>query len=223
MTPKLRLKTPPFYTKDLELNRSLLRSSPHSSSSAAPRRTRHTGVKSELQHRLSVIVRRIIGTSHSHHNIQTSNTSLPRSSITPNTQPTNEDDGDDCSNYGDFEENGEDYDNVETALQSPCSLSSASSYSSLASLNPYVVDAADLGALLSPLLPLYPSPSPSPLVIEGERRGLEDMDMDLEMMGDGKHARDSARLAQQLDTAHAAVVAEEDAALRELRLRTRLG
>lgn len=121
--------------------------------------------------------------------------SVPSSS--PNTPST--DDSDD-SDYGEEEEEEE----ADTRrkhrepLASPSSLSSASSYISLASLNPYVVDAEDLAQHLSLL-------SPSPV---GVGVGVEIQD---------RHEQDSARLARQLDHAHAAVVAEESAALRVLR------
>ncbi len=115
--------------------------------------------------------------------------SVPSSS--PNTPST--DDSDD-SDYGEEEENDNTRPKHREPLASPSSLSSASSYISLASLNPYVVDAEDLAQHLSLLSPSL--------------AGAEIQD---------RHEQDSARLARQLDHAHAAVVAEESAALRVLR------
>ncbi|KAF2967036.1 hypothetical protein GQX73_g6550 [Xylaria multiplex] len=82
------------------------------------------------------------------------------------------------------------------------SISGPSSYASLAALNPYSTAPEDVGQHLS----LFsPPPSPNP-------HGQWD-----------RHAQDEAWLAREFDCAHAAVVAEEDAALKILREQTQLG
>ena len=246
MAPKLRLKTPPFYTLEGEGE---LFPSLHVLQQQGPRRTR---AKSELQRKFSAVVRRLIGApSHSHthshphtythiHDISrqipprnNNNALLPPSPLS--LDPSYIDDDDDCSNYGDFEnhEDEEKYTALQrtesitsiTSITSTTSLSSsslssaASSYTSLASLNPYVVDAADLGALLTPSFsPSFPPLTPMIAAEDGNTRITGERESESERAEDDiQHA-----LAQQLDSAHAAVVAGEDAALRELQLQARL-
>ncbi|KAI3317389.1 hypothetical protein HD806DRAFT_372342 [Xylariaceae sp. AK1471] len=128
----------------------------------------------------------------------TSSNSNPNSESNPNEEgkPTGEDD-DLCSEYGDDEEPKAAIASKSIGLSTE-SISSPSSYRDLASLNPYTLalDTQDLERRISIL-------SPS-------------------SREEDKHKEDMARLAGQLDRAHAAIMAEEAAALRALRDQTRL-
>ncbi|GAW15548.1 hypothetical protein ANO14919_049620 [Xylariales sp. No.14919] len=174
MPPKLRLQTPPFYPLSLDL--------------AAPPRISFTLTNnrgpSELQQKLNAVVKRVVGED-----------TYPSSPYSPPSSDDNDDD-DTTSHYG------EDAPIAHHASTDERSILSPSSYTSLASLNPYSVAPEDLAQHLSPS-----SPSPP-----GAERGTRE----------DRHKQEEARLAQQLDRAHAAVVAEEDAALRVLRQQTRL-
>ncbi|KAI1419758.1 hypothetical protein F5Y12DRAFT_195307 [Xylaria sp. FL1777] len=189
MAPKLRIQTPPFHPSSLNKP---------SSRSRGPRpppltltRQQHPDTTSELQRKLNAVVKRVIGDS-------ASSSSSSSSSLQDSAANANDDD--DISDYGDEEEEAEAarIPAHTKPLKSPSSISTPSSYTSLASLNPYSINTEDLGQHLS----LF---SPSSVGAEAEDR----------------HSRDSARLARQLDRAHAAVVEEECAALRVLRRQAR--
>ncbi|KAI0542801.1 hypothetical protein GGR58DRAFT_522878 [Xylaria digitata] len=174
MPPKLTIQPPPFYPLELDLT------TPSPPRIPLPRPSTYTR-QSELQKKLNAIVKRVIGES-------TPAPSFPDSS--------SELDSDDCSEYGeDAPPPPPPHHRISTHESS---ISNPSSYTSLASLNPYSIAPEDVGEHLA----LFPPPPSS---------------------GQGdKHAQDEAWLARQLDRAHAAVVAEEDAALQALRQQTRL-
>ncbi|KAI0521689.1 hypothetical protein F5B22DRAFT_643860 [Xylaria bambusicola] len=255
MAPKLSLKTPPFYT--LDTNPTSCLRAPHAHTHT--QWPRHRGVKSDLQKKLSTVVRRVLGTSASLSSLSSSSSCssplpsphLPSSSsymITPRII-ADDDDDDECSNYGDVEDNDINNNNSNNnnkknadihrtkSITSPSSLSSAHSYSSLASLNPYTADAADVAALLYPCLPLPATPQLHRRTTERRAGEVKRKPITIERIQippiynkqyteyrqekiDSAHI---ARLvARELDLAHAAVVAEEGVALRALKDRTRL-
>ncbi|KAI8949793.1 hypothetical protein F4801DRAFT_385478 [Xylaria longipes] len=201
MTLKLKLQTPPFFLSDLDLE----------AEPQAPFTLPHThrsGDVSELQEELSAVIKRVVGESTSCSSSPLSPSSSPSPSYPSSSSPLppsspdetppldNDDDDDDDvhSNYGDKEDTTI---NPPEPTEPNLSISSPSSYVSLASSNPYVLDAEDLACRLSLI-------SPGPSVREDQ------------------HSQDRARLLRQLDRAHASVKAEECAVLRVLRWQTRL-
>lgn len=113
-------------------------------------------------------------------------------------------DNDNCSIYSDNDdEDRDDVNHITTGQEKECSPRSpaASSYDDLASLNPYIVD---IKALNRPRITLH---APT----EVELRVRED-----------RHREDLARLAWELDSAHAAIVREEFAALQALKRQVQL-
>ncbi|KAI0450008.1 hypothetical protein F5B21DRAFT_529348 [Xylaria acuta] len=235
MALKLRLQTPPFHLSSLSLE-------------AEPQvpltltNIRRSGDISELQQKFSAVIKRVVGentscpSSPSASSTPSFSLSSPSSSSSPSSPPSSsptslspssleetpppppddDDDDDDVhSNYGEEEEEEEEETTLpldpntttinpieptlSISISSPSPSPSPSSYASLASLNPYVLDAEDLARRLSLLLLLPLSPEPP---------------------REDRHGRDRARLARQLDRAHASVKAEECAALQILRRQT---
>ncbi|TGJ79247.1 hypothetical protein E0Z10_g9517 [Xylaria hypoxylon] len=179
MAPKLRLRTPPFYP--LSLNQASPPRIPYTLTFARNRRP------SQLQQKLNAVVRRVVG-EHTYSSL---------ASFSENSPPSSGDEDEDVSS-----DYGEDEPTIHHTSTYEPSISSPSSYTSLASLNPYSIDSEDLARHLSLL-----SPSLSGMKI----RPRED-----------RQKQDEAQLARQLDHAHAAVVAEECVALRVLRQQTQL-
>ncbi|KAI1750493.1 hypothetical protein F4782DRAFT_548617 [Xylaria castorea] len=205
MAPKLKLQIPPFHLSTLNPEAKL-------QVPLTLTRAHRSHNRSELQQKLSVIIKRVIGedTSYSPPSLSSSSSSLsplssPSSfssssslSLSSLDKPPPQDD-DTHSNYGDEDTTLQDSNptNPSEPTESTPSISSPSSYASLASLNPYVLEAGDLARQLS-LISSGPSAR------------------------ENRHDQDRARLARQLDRAHASVKAEERSALRVLRRKTRI-
>ncbi|KAI1350573.1 hypothetical protein F5Y01DRAFT_146354 [Xylaria sp. FL0043] len=224
MTPDLSLQTAPLDSQGG--NSTLWKShTPHSFAvTLIPNRRGDDA--SELQRKLNIVIRRVTG-------IFPRSTISSYSSSSSNSSrnlPTSDDaDDDDTSDYGEDEED----ENEEYQISHPgrpmtspsSSTSTQDSYTSLASLNPYSINTEDL-PLLSPGKGAEGEAEAGAEAEVGERAEEEievegGGEVEAEMRED-RHKRDSALLAQQLDSAHAAVVEEEDAALRALRRQTRL-
>ncbi|KAI1279016.1 hypothetical protein F5Y07DRAFT_397515 [Xylaria sp. FL0933] len=226
MTPDLSLQTAPLDSQSGN-STSWKSHTPHSYVvTLIP--NRHRDDASELQRKLNIIIRRVTGifprSAISSYSSSSSNSSrsLP---------PSDEDADDDTSDYGeeDEEDENEEYQishPVRPMTSSSSSTSTQDSYTSLASLNPYSINTEDL--------PFLSTGEGLETKAEGEGEAeaeakveveggieVEGREVEAEMRED-RHKRDSALLAQQLDSAHAAVVEEEGAALRALRRQTRL-
>ncbi|KAH8163052.1 hypothetical protein CIB48_g5177 [Xylaria polymorpha] len=204
MSLKLKPQTPVSYpsSRDLEAESQAL---------LTFTRTHSSNNMSELQEKFGAIMKRVIGETPSFLSSLSSFSSSSSSSssspfvysptslsfslwVSPCETPRLNDDI--HSNYGDDEAGGEDEHDktlpgpkaTELTEKLTLSISSPSSYASLASLNPYTLDADDLAHRLS--------------LITAEPFARED--------------RDKERLARQLDHAHESVKAEESAALQVL-------
>ncbi|KAI0808790.1 hypothetical protein GGR55DRAFT_185116 [Xylaria sp. FL0064] len=212
MAPDLRLQTAPLDSQGG--SPTLWKShTPHSYAVTLIPNRRGDGA-SKLQRKLNVIIKRVTGI-------------FPRSTISSyssssnsswNLPPSDDDADDDTSDYGEDEEDEKkEYQTshfINPITSNSSSISTQNSYTSLASLNPYSTNTEDL----PPLSPQVGTEAEA----EGEEVGLYvETERGIKMRED-RHKRDSALLAQQLDSAHAAVVEEEGAALRALRRQTRL-
>ncbi|KAI0975655.1 hypothetical protein F4678DRAFT_276736 [Xylaria arbuscula] len=178
---------------------------PQASQTPGLTRNRQRDATSELQRKLSIVIKRVTGGS-------------PPASTRFSSLATSEDDYTSDYSSDPEEEEEEEIEPKPSPFIPQSPVLSPTSYTSL-SLNPYSIPTSDLAQHLSPGF------SRSSIVEETEtktktgRKVGKKAGTEIE----NKQKQDSARLARQLDIDHAAVVEEECAALRVLRQQARLG
>ncbi|KAI1298099.1 hypothetical protein F5Y03DRAFT_275270 [Xylaria venustula] len=157
-------------------------------------RNRKRDAKSELQRKLSIVIKRVTGGSQ------------PASSSQYSSLLASDDDY--TSDYSSDPEEEDETEPKRSPFLPHSPISSPTSYTSL-SLNPYSVPTSDLAQHFSPE------------ETETKMRAGKKVRRKARAEMENRQKQDAARLARQLDIAHAAVVKEEYAALRVLRQQAR--